>query len=194
MSRKYFSSDFHLGHRMIVRQDARNFSSIEYMDHYIIRNIMDNMERGSDFYFLGDLAWTPEGAEFFFREAKKKNISVHWIVGNHDRRVKQYFSVATTIAAMREVKLTDGENTYPATLCHYPMLTYNKSHYNAFLLFGHHHAHTHGKEEIDRFEKNGKRLNVNCEFHDYLPVSEEQVIEIMKSRPDNWDLITKEDS
>lgn len=188
-NKKYFSSDFHLGHEMMIRKKARNFRDTEEMDRYIIYSMVDNIEKGSDFYFLGDLAWHPAGAEFFFREMNRKKINVHWIVGNHDKRVKQYFRKAASVSSIKEIKLYDGENTYPTILCHYPMLTYNKSHYNAFLLFGHHHAHTNGKEEIKAFERSGKRLNVNCEFYGFKPIAEKEVINIMKGRPDNWDLI-----
>jgi hypothetical protein len=39
----------------------------------------------------------------------------------------------------------------------------------------------------------GKAVNVNCELHDYKPISFEHIKELMKDKLNNWDLIRKEE-
>lgn len=196
---KWFSSDWHLSHEMTIEKSGRPFKDVEEMDNTILYNMFQNCTRGDDFYYLGDLSWDRKMVERTYEIAKSKKIRLHWILGNHDQRWRKQFRNAiktynkmNTMSEMMEIKLTDEKgNHYPTVLCHYPMLTWNKSHYNSFFLFGHHHKTTHKADEIKKFEENGKRLNVCCEFHDYKPLSELDVIQIMKTRPDNWDIIRK---
>ena len=196
---KWFTSDWHLGHNAAIEYGQRPFKDTEEMSNQIIKNMFSYTRRGDDLYFLGDLAWGKEWIEIVLEEATKRKIRFRWILGNHDMRYAnlyknriKVFNKHNSMHEMIEIKLTDKEGKhYPTTLCHYPMFTYNKSHYNAFLLFGHHHATTHGAGVISQFEKQGKRLNVNCEFHDYRPVSEIEIIEAMRHKPNNWDLIDK---
>lgn len=167
------------------------------MSDTIIKNMFEDVKKGDDFYFLGDLSWSLDVILEVLEQAKNKNIRFHWILGNHDykfkkqleKKIKQ-FNKLNTINDILEIKLTDKEGKhYPTILCHYPMFTWNKSHYNSFLLFGHHHLHTYKVDDIRRFELNGKKLNVCCEFNNYKAFNELEIIEIMSRRPDNWDLI-----
>jgi len=91
------------------------------------------------------------------------------------------------MSSLKDVYIGD---KLPVVLCHYPMLTWNKSHYNSFMLYGHHHTNSNGTAEL-AYKAEGKMLNVNVEFHNYMPWSEEEVIEYMSHRPDNWDLIRR---
>lgn len=196
---KYFSSDWHLGHTKVIEMGKRPFKNIDEMNDVIIDNMFVNVNKGDDFYFIGDIGYSAKEAIRVLEVASKKNARFHWILGNHDHRLKKQFQgkikqycQLNTMHETLEVKLTDKEGKhYPAFLCHYPMLTWNKSHYNSFLLFGHHHKYTHKADEIRKFELGGKKLNVCCEFHDYKPLSELDVIDIMGTRPNNWDYIKK---
>lgn len=196
---KWFSSDWHLGHSKTIELGSRPFKDADEMDNTIIENMFYNVKRGDDFYFLGDLAWNASNIIRVLEVAAKKKIRFHWILGNHDFRfVKQFqgrikqYNQLNSMHDIFEVKLTDEEGKhYPTFLSHYPMLTWNKSHYNSFLLFGHHHQKTHKADEIRKYELQGKRLNVCCEFYDYKPVNELEVIEIMSKRPNNWDYIER---
>lgn len=171
------------------------------MNTHIVEAMFSQVKKGDDFYFLGDIGWDIKLIDYVLEEAKEKKIRFHWILGNHDKRFeKQYrgrikeFNSSNTMHDILEVKLTDrAVKHYPTTLCHYPMMTWNKSHYNAFLLFGHHHVNTHKADEIKKLEKSGKMLNVNCEFHNYKPWHELEIIEEMSTRPDNWDIIKGDD-
>lgn len=182
----YITSDFHLDHTNVLKFSKRPFSSIEEMNRTIIKNILDVIKPGDIFYFLGDLAWSKKAYEDFFARWPR-NVEFHWVLGNHDKKAwKQYKHHTTSVTDIKEIYIEKN----PITLCHYPMLTWNKSHYNAFMLFGHHHENSHGTDQLDKLAC-GKMLNVNVEFHDYKPWSEKEILEYMNKRADNWDLIKK---
>jgi calcineurin-like phosphoesterase family protein len=138
---------------------------------------------GDEFYFLGDLAWRRYNFDGFF-DRWPKNVNFHWILGNHDKNYTPFKSKCASISEMNRTQI--GENT--VILCHYPMLTWHKSHYNSWMLFGHHHVNSHGTKDLETLAR-GKMLNVNVEFNNFMPYSEIEIAKIMESKPDNWDLI-----
>jgi calcineurin-like phosphoesterase family protein len=70
------------------------------------------------------------------------------------------------------------------------MISFNKSHHNAWQLYGHHHRRPNGKDNLfPNFQ--GKRLNINLEFHDFKPLTLKDVEQHMAKQPDNWDYLSK---
>lgn len=190
---KYFSSDWHLGHENVIRFSDRPFKNASEMDDAIISQMLAPLKPSDDFYFLGDMGTNENAIHRFFQGLPKK-VKVYWILGNHDKQstIERFRNRCHFIGHMYETKLFIGAGIprQSITMAHYPMITWNKSHYGAWQLFGHHHAASHGHEEIP-VRAGGKQLNVNCEFHNYLPVTENNLIEIMKKLPENWDLIKR---
>jgi calcineurin-like phosphoesterase family protein len=62
------------------------------------------------------------------------------------------------------------------------MRTWARSHYNSWQLYG----HSHGK-----LEPIGKQWDIGVDNNNYYPVSFDQITEIMKTRPDNPNLIKR---
>ena len=190
---KYFSSDWHLGHSRSIEFAKRPFKDVQEMDETIIARMTSPLKKGDDFYFIGDLAWDPKSAEMFF-EAFPRKARFYWVLGNHDRKdlIERFAGRCAFVGNMLEIKLSVAPNTprQNITLCHYPMITWNKSHYNAWQLYGHHHVASWKYDELP-WRTPGKQLNVNCEFFGFEPVSEEYLIEIMNSKPNNWDFIPR---
>lgn len=186
-----FTSDLHLGHsRMLLGFRGKKFNTIEEHDQEIIANLIDATNPGDNLYILGDIFWkyTREKIDEFFTGFKKHRVNIHWIDGNHDRINGYKHKALVYRGQIKDLTI----EKQPLTLCHYPMYTWNRSHYGAWQLFGHHHSDTYGHAQIKQFEESGKRLDVCCEFFDYKPISFEQIKEIMDTRPDNWDLIRKD--
>ena len=183
----YISSDWHLDHKRIIDLAERPFKSTDEMNKVILTNMFAKLKPNDDFYFLGDLSWSTPGYALLF-EMLPKNINFHIILGNHDRAssFNKYKKQIASVSHMKDIKIQN----IPVTLCHYPMITWNKSHYNAFQLFGHHHINSHGTDQLNSHFA-GKQLNVNCEMHNFQPWSETEIIDYMKTRPDNWDYIPK---
>ena len=70
---------------------------------------------------------------------------------------------------------------HPLTVCHYCMLTWQASHYNSWQLFG----HSHGRLQKDL----GKQYDIGVDNNNFYPISYDQVKEIMKNRPDNFNCV-----
>lgn len=183
---KWFTSDWHLGHENVMRFSDRPFGSINEMNEKIINNMLEACQPGDELFFLGDLAWRRYAFDAFF-ERWPKNVNFHWILGNHDKNWQPFKKQCASIGDMKKTKI--GDNNV-VIMCHYPMLTWDRSHYNSWQLFGHHHQQSHGTAELDKMT-NGKMLNVNLEWNDFKPYSETDIIRIMRTKPDNWDLIKK---
>lgn len=63
-------------------------------------------------------------------------------------------------------------------ICHYPMMSWNRSHYNSIQLFGHLHS---------RWKGNKQQLNVGLDCHNLYPVNIEEIPELLSSLPDKID-------
>ena len=179
----YFTSDFHLSHDAIREYSNRPFDNIEDMNETIIQNFFDTVRGGDVVYFLGDLSWDTEVAKDFLFSIPK-NISFHFIVGNHDKNpiIKVAKGFCDSVSWMRDIKIKEQK----ITLCHYPMISWNCSHWGAFMLHGHHHSNI-----IEEKFPDGKIMNVGVDENDFYPVSFTQVQVYMEHRKDNWDLIKK---
>ena len=180
---KYFSSDWHLGHIKILEMANRPFENINEMNKKIVDNMLKPLKSGDTFYFLGDMAFYIKHVLSFF-EGLPDNVKFIWINGNHDKKIPWEISVLfpnidIEIVPMKEIKIGRKE----LTLCHYPMRMWNKSHYNTWHL----HGHCHNGQENRDFRQEGKVLNVNCEFNDYKPWSENDIIKYMSNQSDNAD-------
>jgi len=168
----WFTSDWHIGHKNILKYDNRPFENVFFMNQEIIKNFNKLVNENDDVYYLGDFAFNSEQGIDALNHLKGR---WHFIIGNHDRSLSKIVNLSRKeifgIDKIREVKVDKQE----ITLCHYPMVSWNKSHYGTWQLFGHHHQKTY--EEIK-----GKRLNVTINMHDYKPWSFDEVAEYMKTR------------
>lgn len=185
---KYFTSDWHIGHENVIKFSDRPFKSIEAMNQTIIDMVLDTVKKGDEIFFLGDLGYSPEPLERLFKNLPKR-VNFNWVIGNHDKKLLSYFKQkCNRIDFIQETVVKIDEEKQRVVMCHYPMLTWNQSHRNAWLLFGHHHINGHGAEILEKLMI-GKMFNVNIECNDYQMYDENDIIKIMSKKKDNWDLI-----
>lgn len=167
----WFTSDWHIGHKNILKYDDRPWDTVEEMNEGILEKF-NSLVTPKDFvFFLGDFAFNVEqGIDILNR------VNGHWIYirGNHDKNIDRIIEESENEMIIHEI-LETKVNKKEMTMCHYPMVSWNKSHYGAWQLFGHHHKKSY--EEIP-----GRRLNVALPLHDYMPWSFDEVREYMKSR------------
>jgi len=188
----WFTSDLHLGHKAMWENHRKSFASLQEHDSTIMENLFQSTKAGDNLYILGDLFWKWSSAmqEQFFISFKKKRVNLHIILGNHDRRNYKFPSVVWT-GQIKDIAIRG----IPLTLCHYPLLVYNRSHYGAVLLHGHIHEgdSTWNKIKLSPLLEGylGRSVNVNTELHDYKPLSFDQVMDLAAEKPDNFDLIKK---
>lgn len=167
----FFTSDTHFGHLNIIKYCERPFSGVLEMDRELVERWNTAVRPEDIVYHLGDFAMIN-----WRRYKQRLNGTIFLVPGDHDGRCFGDWLLPPihTITYRKQV----------IVLCHYPMISWPKSHYGTWLL----HGHSHGDNLPFR---PGKMLNVCTELWDYRPISFDEVAEAMKSLPDNWNLIDK---
>ena len=176
-----------IGHANVINYSERPYDDINQMNDSIINMVVKTVKAGDEIYFLGDLGKSKEVIKRFFN-LLPRNVAFHWIKGNHDKKL--YNCVSDRLASLSEIKEVS-LNKHKVILCHYPMVTWNQSHRNSWMLYGHHHKNGHGIKGLAE-RTTGKMLNVNLEFNNCKMYSEIDIIHIMKAMGDNWDYIPKD--
>ena len=167
----FFTGDEHLQHINIIEYCNRPFSSIKEMDAEIIER--HNSVVGSNDIVVHAGDFTLGNKEVAYKYQKQLNGNHIYLKGSHDRWLK-----GTKAHEIWE-KMIDGVYI---VVCHYNMHTWPRSHYNSFQLFG----HSHGK-----LAPQGKQHDVGVDNNNFYPVSFDEIVEIMRDRPDNFNLIRK---
>ena len=166
----YFTSDQHFGHFNIIRLSHRPFASVDEMDEAMIAKWNNKVKASDTIYVLGDL---------FFRSAnvepilKRLNGRKHLVLGNHDHswtgkvRLGDYFE---SVQTMKEIDL----GCAPATLCHYPMLSYPQAR-RGYMIYGHIHNNT-GDDYWPLIMRRPRMLNAGVDVNGFEPVTFEELV------------------
>ena len=164
----FFTADEHYGHRNIIKYCRRPFDDTREMDYEITKR--HNSVVGADDIVIhgGDLTLANRIiAERYITELNGKHF---FLKGSHDAWLSE---------SAREIweKKISGQ---PIIVCHYAMRVWSKSHYGSWQLYGHSHGN---------LEPIGKQWDIGVDNNDFYPVSFEQIVKIMKDRPDNPNFI-----
>lgn len=178
---QWFTADLHLGHYNIMKYCDRPFKTTNEMDKTIMDNLLVLLSGGDILYVLGDLTFDASKAEMFFDEVDKCHTQVHFIWGNHDKgKVRKIIKERSALCGHMEDIKVDGQSI---TLSHYAMRVWNKSHYNAWNLFGHSHG---------TLEPVGKQWDVGVDNTAFIPINFTILKDVvMEARPDNVNFIRK---
>lgn len=155
------------------------------MDAAIIDRWNNVIKKSDTCYVLGDV--TLGGIDVFrpFIDALNGNIRI--VPGGHDYRWLEKWKDTDRVKVLPPLYTLEvpmgGERPQVIVLSHWPMLTWDRSHYNSWQIFGHEHGTLSGK---------GKQIDVGVDVHNFYPVSLDQVATIMATRPDNFNLVKKE--
>lgn len=133
-SKTYFSSDWHLEHKNIIKYNNRPFRSLEEMNNTIIQNYNNLVLDNDDFYFLGDFCFNDKRTEEFISQLRG---NLFFIRGNHDnlKTISLYEKYGVYLGEQAKIIV----NKQDIILNHYAMKIWNKSHYGAYCLYGHSH-------------------------------------------------------
>lgn len=167
MSEIWFTSDSHWGHANVQRFNTETRVAdptkraelaqlqatgdpaaikawlnqhVDEMDQALIRKWREQVGPKDTVYHLGDV--------FFCGQDRAREIlseltgTIHLIYGNHDQVIRHNLDIQkrfASVAEMREIRLFKQH----VTLCHYPMVSWNRSHHGAFQLYGHTHGSHH---------------------------------------------------
>jgi calcineurin-like phosphoesterase family protein len=135
VSKNFYISDTHFGHRNIIRYDNRPFASVEEMDSTLIKNWNSVVSSEDTVYILGDISWYQE--EETAKILAKLNGHKVLIKGNHDR-VGNNRSYYDRVTDYLEIK----DNGRKVIMSHYPIMFWNNQFYDSIHLYGHvHNSH-----------------------------------------------------
>ncbi|MHA1149239.1 MAG: metallophosphoesterase family protein [Promethearchaeota archaeon] len=175
----WFTADFHLSHANTIKHCHRPFKDVEIMDKTILDNLRASVKPNDVLYFLGDLTFREEIALQFFELFK--DIEIHYITSNHDykRVIKIAKEHCSSVSEIKDIKI-EGQSI---TLCHYAMRVWNKSHFNAWLLYGYSHG---------TLTPIGKKHDVGVDSNNLSPLSFEKLKQIMDQKDSNANFIPPE--
>ena len=177
--RIYFTSDPHFWHKNIIKYCERPFDGVDDMNETLIKNW--NMVVGEDdlIFCLGDFSLGRETDTLDVLQ--RLNGHKVLIKGNHEKSVmkKDYTRNEFNggIYELLEIKVNDDEVSdgfQDIVLCHYTMMTFNRSHRGAWQLFGHVHGNLDGDPRLSP-----NQFDVGVDSHDFTPISYQEVKEII---------------
>jgi calcineurin-like phosphoesterase family protein len=179
MNTIYFTSDLHFNHNRPFIYSNRGFTSMEDYENKLIENFNKVIHPKDTVYHLGDFAKSLQ------KESLDK-LQGKWIFieGNHDKELFKNINQSNKFSAYQTGFLELKIDHQLIVLCHYPMLCWNKSHWNSWHLYG----HVHEKE----LPIKGKLFDVSPKKDFLFPYSYSDIVTIMNNLPDNWDLIKKD--
>ena len=154
----WFTSDWHLGHKNIIKYCNRPFETVEEMDKTIIDNFNKLVKSEDVVFFLGDFAFDKE----YYRKYQDI-LNGNWIFirGNHDHSHLPY--------KIEELILELGK--HETLLIHDPYL-YEET------IKRHLVGHIHQKWKTKITEEGNILINVGVDVWDFKPVEQEEIINL----------------
>jgi len=166
----FIDADHHFGHHRIIEYCNRPFKNVSEMDSEIIRR--HNEVVGSDDIVIhaGDFSLVKDARFVHEKYVSKLNGKNMFLKGSHD------YWLQNRVGKIHEITI-DG---IFVVICHYAMRVWARSHYNSWHCYGHSHGN---------LESIGKSMDVGVDTHNFYPYSFEEIKNIMKSKPDNFNKI-----
>lgn len=182
MSKNFYISDTHFGHKNILRYDNRPFFTTTEMDKEMIARWNSAVQPDDTVYILGDFCW--KGEDRWFDILEHLNGRKVLIRGNHDPD-KMSDRVAKHFAEVVDYKEVDDAGR-KIVLCHYPIPCFKNHFYGWYHLYGHVHVSFEANMmESDKYlmrdlyDKQCNMYNVGCmmPWMDYTPRTLDEIIE-----------------
>lgn len=179
---RFFTSDQHFGHHNIIRFCDRPFRSVDEMDAAIIDAWNATITNADEVYVLGDFAMKVSLGRVGEIVRSLRGHAKHLIMGNHDRHkahhyVKAGFTTARRGEILESRHRVNGE-TIPLYLQHHPVFKVMPERgHDHWILCG----HVHQRWTI---QENQRLLNVGVDVHNFKPISEARVVEMIQEAED----------
>ncbi|MGV8130484.1 MAG: hypothetical protein ACP5N7_00095 [Candidatus Pacearchaeota archaeon] len=176
MSKICFTSDQHFGHKNIIKYCNRPYKTVQEMDDDLINRWNKIVDPQDTVYQLGDLTFSDNETylhDLFNRLHGKKII----LPGNHDpKKAIRIYKEYAYVTRLEELHLPD---VPLITLCHYPMMTWNKSGYGSWQLFGHHHGQLSQHGVDPALNIRNTQIDVGVDTNDYYPYTLDDIKKIL---------------
>ena len=177
----WFTADQHFHHANIIKYTNRPFDSVEEMNEVMIERWNKRVKDGDTIYQLGDFALcSSEKADEIIA---RLNGTIIFVPGGHDKWIKAYHREKFSIEPLIFIKYHMGTDKVYITLCHYPMLSWEQSHYG----MPHFHGHSHGtigvtsggRDWLPRPDmKQGIRIDVGVDCWGFYPMDLQTLLRI----------------
>lgn len=178
----FYTGDNHWHHFNVIKYSNRPFNSLEEMNEVMIERWNKKVGNNDTVYNLGDMFLTTKIEEIEAILTRLKG-RIRLLTGNHDKWVSKITHIKGAEKIILEPRLVEtkmfvGRDKYDITMCHYPMLQWNKSHYGAIHL----HGHSHGT--LDEYNKGGNtiRFDVGVDSNNYEPISLEEIVRLERPK------------
>lgn len=185
----WFTSDTHFGHKKIAL--IRGFADADEMDNTLVANWNRQVAPSDTVFHLGDLSFMK--TEPTLEVLKRLNGKIKLVPGNHDdpkmmaqaaSRLGERFAILPPLATVKlSIAQPDGTSEVERlVLCHFPMMTWNRSHFGV----PHLHGHSHGSM---RYPNPAAKIHdVGVDPNGLAPVSLDEILRIMSNKTIvSWD-------
>ena len=187
MPNTFLSADTHFCHASILQHCNRPWQTIEEHDEALIKNWNSVVSKRDLVFFMGDFAMIPKQTDGTARMKLYRRLRMRLNgkiilggLGNHDQMSQiVYQECFSEVHQFVERKI----NGYCFTMCHYPLVSWNRSHYNkqnnsdfkkcSFMV----HGHCHNRLPYS----NPFLVDVGVDGWNYTPVSIEQLFKKIDS-------------
>lgn len=140
----------------------------------------DMIERWNSVVKPGDIVYHCGDFGFSARHKIEKlikslNGQIHLYPGNHDKRLK-----AKGFACIKLYDLIKMPDNQKIMNCHYPMASWDCSHRDSWMCFG--HVHGIYNPVVKLLIESMKVAEVGVDLHDYTPIHYDKLCELMKGK------------
>lgn len=186
----WFTADTHFNHANIIKFCNRPFDSVEEMNETLIEHWNEVVKHSDIVYHLGDFGFGKVESILLRLNGRKRLIP-----GGHDKFSAnvQLMESVEILPQLYEYKFPKFHDPRIIVLCHYAMRVWEESHFNSWHLYGHSHGMLVPHMILNYMNKNmiswGKSFDCGVDTHNFYPYSLDQVEEVMRIQPDNFNYI-----
>lgn len=174
---QFITADLHFGHPPIIGYCARPFKDVQEMDEALIERWNAKVPRRAHVFILGDFTFR-SNVRGLRVVTSRLNGRKTLILGNHDRGGPA--RSCSCFTDVRDFGLETKILGQHVTMCHYPLVTWNRWREGAWHLYGHVHNHVQHAESA-MLPKLVNAMNVGIDLHPGLePFSWNEVCEFME--------------
>jgi calcineurin-like phosphoesterase family protein len=185
-SNVFVTADHHFGHANIIKFCGRPFADVREMDRVLVERWNAVVGPEDVVYHLGDFTLTGSLSPWLERLQFGQ---LYFVPGGHDHRWLRRFEGQAEEGRWIEVlpplvslEFPSGrKRPHVVVLCHYPMLSWDRSHYGSLHLHGHSHGtipdSPSGDEQLPPGERKGRRIDVGVDRWDFAPVPLARLLE-----------------
>lgn len=178
LSKIFFTSDTHFGHKNIIEFCKRPYSSTEEMDQKLIDNWNAVVGPTDDVYHLGDFCF--HGPQRWWELIGALHGRIHLILGNHDLKYidKGILYMFCEVVHQKVLCLSD-RLIY---LNHVPFLCYGGDERGNIQLYGHVHSGPNSiSRDLPRLKMcYGTQYDVGVDNNYYKPISLADILQKIK--------------